>query len=126
MMWALAALLLVQPVLQDQGNLRLVAVGPEQPVTWVVDGHEAGVTAAREPLVVPVGAGPHAIVARTGHAGPWQVVVRLDTPGPGISYVPAWTAESAGEPAARVIPGLPVMLVALAVVVAAWSQSKRP
>ncbi|HUR61091.1 MAG TPA: hypothetical protein VM286_01835 [Candidatus Thermoplasmatota archaeon] len=126
MIWAIAALLLVQPVLEQEGTLRLVAAGPEAPVTWIVDGREAGTVAAREPLAVPVAAGPHAVVARTEHAGAWQVVVRLETPGPGISYVPAWTAASPGESPPRMVPGLSPRLVAAAVAVAAWSQSKRP
>ena len=126
MIWAVAALLLVQPVLHEEGTLRLVAVGPTVPVTWIVDGHEVGTVAAREALSVPASAGAHAVVARTDHTGAWQMVVRLDTPGPGIAYAPAWTAASAGDQAPRVVPGLPPLLVAAAVVAAAWTQSKRP
>lgn len=126
MMWAVAALLLVQPVLEEPGDLRLVATGPPGPVEWLVDGQEAGRTAAREALTVAAAAGPHAVVARTAHAGPWQVVVRLDAPGPGIAYTPAWTASSPGE-GPRPIPGLSAPLLALAVLAAAAGlRAKRP
>jgi hypothetical protein len=125
MMWALASLLLVQPILEEPGTLRLVATGPPGPVAWLVDGHEVGSAAARQPLSVQAGAGPHAVVARTERSGPWQVVVRLDQPGPGIAYTPAWTATSPGD-APRVVPGLSVALVGAALAAAAWAQSKRP
>jgi hypothetical protein len=125
MMWALAALLLVQPVLDEPGTLRLVATGPPGPVAWVVDGRSVGSSAAREAVSVQVGAGPHAVVASAEHKGPWQVVVRLDQPGPGIAYTPAWTASSAGD-GPRVIPGAGAPWVAAAVALAAWAQSKRP
>ncbi|MEA3203295.1 MAG: Penicillin-Binding Protein C-terminus Family [Thermoplasmata archaeon] len=125
MMWALAALLLVQPVLEEPGTLRLVATGPPGPVEWLVDGQSVGSAAAREPIAVQAGPGPHAGVARASHSGPWQVVVRLDKPGPGIAYAPAWTASSAGD-GPRVIPGLSLGVVGAALAAAAWAQSKRP
>lgn len=126
MMLAVAALLLVQPVLEEPGTLRLVATGPPGPVEWIVDGKEVGATPSREALTVPVEAGPHAVVARTAHTGPWQVMVRLDAPGPGIAYTPAWTASSHGD-GPRVIPGATAPLLALAVVTAAAGlRAKRP
>lgn len=123
MIWAFAALLLVQPTLEAPGTLRLVATGPQE-VTWIVDGREVATTTAREATLVEVPAGPHAVVARTGHQGPWQVVVRLDRPGPGISYVPAWSAASPGE--VQIVPETAAALTAAALVLAAWAQSKRP
>ena len=125
MMWVLAALLLVQPVLEQPGTLRLVATGPPGPVEWLVDGREAGSTPARQPLAVPAAAGPHVVVARTARTGPWQVVVRLDAPGPGIAYAPAWTASSTGD-GPRVIPGPAAPLLAGVVALAAWARAKRP
>lgn len=124
--WALAALLLVQPVLDEPGTLRLVAAGPPGPVEWIVDGREAGTTAAREALAVPVAAGAHAVVARTEGTGPWQVTARLDPPGPGIAYAAAWTASSSRGDGPVVIPGAGAPLAAAAILLAALAQSKRP
>lgn len=126
MTWALAALLLVQPVLEEPGTLRMVAAGPSGPVDWIVDGREVGATRSREPLALEVGAGPHAVVARTEHRGAWQVVVRLDRPGPGIAYVPAWSASSPGEPDVRVVAGPAAAPLGVAFAIAAWARSKRP
>jgi hypothetical protein len=125
MIWAVAALLLVQPVLEEPGTLRLVATGPPGPVEWSLDGQEVGATPARQALTVQAAAGPHTVVARTGQTGPWQVVARLDAPGPGIAYASAWTASSAGD-GPRVIPGASAAALGAALALAAWAQAKRP
>jgi DNA-binding transcriptional LysR family regulator len=123
--WAFAALLLLQPVVEEAGTLRLVASGPTQPVTWLVDGAQAGTTLQRVPLEVQVGLGAHVVVAQTTHKGAWQVVARMEVAGPGIAYAPAWTAASSGD-GPKVIPGPAAGVLAIAVVAAAWMQSKRP
>jgi hypothetical protein len=125
MMWAVAALLLVQPALEGPGTLRIVATGPPGPIAWLVDGEEVGETPARQALAVPLGAGPHAVVARTERTGPWQIVARLETPGPGIAYASAWTASSPGD-LPRAIPGPLPVGVACCLLAVAWRQSKRP
>jgi hypothetical protein len=125
MIWALAALLLLQPALQEPGAVRLVATGPIQPITWIVDGVEAGTTGQQQAFTVALQAGEHAVVARTAHRGPWQVMARLDTPGPGIAYTLAWTAASTGE-GPKVIPGTSALQLVTGLAVAVWAQSKRP
>ncbi|MCA1819706.1 MAG: hypothetical protein LC620_06635 [Halobacteriales archaeon] len=125
MMWAVAALLLVQPVLEEPGTLRMAATGPPGQIEWLVDGQVVGATPAREALTVAAGAGPHAVVARTEHTGPWRVMVRLDAPGPGIAYVPAWTASSPGD-GPRVIPGPSAALLAGVLALVAGVRAKRP
>lgn len=125
MMWVLAGLLLVQPALEQPGSLRLVATGPPGQVDWLLDGQEVGHTTARQPLTVAAGAGPHAVVARTGRTGPWQIVVRPDQPGPGLAYTPAWTASSPGD-GPRVVPGPAASLLAAVVLLAAGVRAKRP
>ena len=124
MIWAVAALLVLQPVLDEAGTLRLVAVGPPK-VAWAIDGRPVGTAGPREPIEVQVAAGGHTVTASTNHTGPWQVLARLDPRGPGIAYAPAWTASSPGH-APRLVPGPAIGLLLLVLVAAAIAQSKRP
>lgn len=103
---ALAAALLLQPVLAEEGDLRLVAVGTGgHRVEWTLDGHHVASTADGEAATVPAGAGPHELWAVSGAEGAWRALARPDgAAAGGAGAVPAWSAlhapaEPAGPPA---------------------------
>ncbi len=127
MMWFIAASLLLQPVLAEPTDVRLVATGTgEQPVEWHVDGRRLAVTNDSEPATVRLPAGAHDLWAVTSHDGSWQVLARPDhVPGPGIHEVPAWTAHHQGHHASGPVLW-PWLAVAAGVVAVARRRPKRP
>lgn len=108
----LAAALLLQPVLAEDGALRLVAVGTgPEPVEWTLDGEVVARTADGEAARVNATAGPHELWASSGARGAWRALARPDDPPPGggVHPVAAWTAvHEAEEPAGRHAWLLPV------------------
>jgi hypothetical protein len=102
---AFLAVLLLNPVLEEPSALRMVAVGTgPEPVEWLLDGRVVATTLDGEAVTVQAGPGEHEVVARSRAAVRWTALVRSEPLGPGMSYVPAWTAEwdggSVGLPAA--------------------------
>lgn len=111
----LLAVLLLHPVLDHDGDLRLVAAGTgEDDITWHVDGVRVGTVGDREPLVVAVAAGAHDVSATSPATGRWTALARPEGTPDGAQYVAAWTATHEAEPAparsARQVPWLPVGL----------------
>lgn len=130
---ALAVVLLLQPVLEADGPLRLVAadVGDAE-VVWSLDGIEVARTRDREAAVVEVAGGPHELRAASTAQGAWMAMARPDGAGEGATFVPGWVAvhepgaaslgtkaDAAGA-APRAWPSVPLMLAAGALLLAAW------
>ena len=89
----LAAVLVLNPVLAEDGDLRLVATGVEgHKVTWTLDGEAVAVTGDREAAVVAATAGAHEVRATSLAQGRWHAVARIDGVAEGAAYVPAWSA----------------------------------
>ncbi len=115
--------LVLHPVLDAEGPVRLVAVGVgDEPVRWVVDHAWAGTTRDGEPLGVRLGAGPHVVEAQSAAAGAWQALARPDPEGASWQAVPAWTARL--EPG-HAVPALPsaILVAALALCAAIAKRS---
>lgn len=90
---ALLVVLLLQPVFEEDGTLRLVATGVgSDEVVWSVDGREVGRTHDREALEVALDAGAHNVTAASKAQGDWQAVGRKGGVADGAAFVPAWTA----------------------------------
>lgn len=125
---ALVAVLLLQPALDADGPVRLVASGVgDDPVVWTLDGVEVARTQDREAAVVAVPAGLHDLRASGPAARAWMALARPDGAGEGATYVPAWTA--ANDPAASAPgpdeaglhgPSLGASLAVVALLLAAW------
>jgi hypothetical protein len=97
----LAAALLLQPVLAEDGPLRLVAVGTgPEPVEWTLDGEVVARTADGEAARIDVAAGPHDLWAASAARGRWRVLARPDPApaGGGAEAVAAWAAVHEPEP----------------------------
>lgn len=98
MIWMLAILVL-HPVLEDDGALRLVSDGTgDRDVAWRLDGELVATTWDGEPASIQVEAGRHELRASSEETGAWQIMARPDPPGPGARYVPAWTARAEAMP----------------------------
>jgi class 3 adenylate cyclase len=97
---ALAAALLLQPVLAEDGPLRLVAVGTgDHPVEWTLDGRPVARTGDGEAARVEASAGPHELWASSAARGHWRVLARPDPAVlGGAEPVAAWTAVHEAEP----------------------------
>lgn len=129
----LVATLMLQPFLAEPGPLRLVAVGTgPDTVEWSLDGAVVATTRDGEAAHVNASAGEHSIVARTAHEGPWSALVRSEPAGPGIEYVPAWTAHwDAPVTSASRVPaqGLPLAPMGAGLLLAgaalAWRRMAR-
>ncbi len=120
-MIALAVVLVLSPVLAEDGDLRLVATGVgDDEVVWLVDGFEMARSHDREAVIVPVTAGVHDLQAHSNATTRWQAMARPDPQVEGAAYVPAWTAiheppvpDAGGRAWLR--PSLPLALGGLAV-----------
>lgn len=118
-MMALAVVLLLNPVLADDGDLRLVASGVgDHEVVWVLDGVVVARTADREAVTLPVPSGSHELQAHSNATTRWQAVARPDPDAPGATYVPAWTALHEPTLANRPVPAWsqPTLALGLAAV----------
>ncbi len=91
----LAVALLLLPVLDEPGPVRVVAAGTgEEPVSWVLDGIQVATTADRQAARLNLTAGPHELWAVSGAEGDWYALARPEPEaGDGAVYVPAWTAH---------------------------------
>lgn len=127
------AVLLLQPVLADDGPLRLVAadVGDEE-VTWTLDGVEVARTGDREAVVVNVSAGVHELRASGPERGPWHALARPDGTADGAAFVAGWSAShdpvprtGDGSPWWSWLPPLHLALGAAALVLLAWPARAR-
>ena len=129
MMW-LAAVLLLQPVLAEEGEVRLVAAGVgRDEVVWHVDGVEIARTGDREAATAFLAAGEHEVAAHGPAGARWQALARLDGPAAGAAYVPAWTAVHEPVDAPRGsgaidLSAWPVALAVAAVGLAAWPRRR--
>lgn len=120
----IAAALLLQPVLAEDGDLRLVAVGTGgDEVTWTLDGRTVATTRDGEAAAIPASAGPHDLWATSEAQGPWRVLARPDgAVAGGAGPVPAWTAVNV-EPGES---GPPAWLWPVATLAAALLALVRP
>ena len=90
----MVAVLILHPVLAEEGPLRLVAVGTGADVVeWSIDGTVVANTTHGVAAAVQVTAGEHTVVARTVHRASWTALVRSEPRTAGIEHVPAWTAH---------------------------------
>jgi hypothetical protein len=106
--------LLLNPVLAEDGQLRIVAVGAD--VEWHLDGAPIAETQDGQPALVEVAAGEHELWAVSDDHGSWQAMVRVEPePAAGVAYVPAWSARHAVEREDGGLPGWTIP-AALAVV----------
>jgi hypothetical protein len=128
-MMLLAAVLVLQPVLAEDGDLRLVAAGVgDDPVVWTLDGVEVARTADREAAVVNVSAGVHELRASSAATGAWHALARPDGLADGAAFVPGWSARHEPEPSPGGadgsrwdrLPPLPLALGATALLLLAW------
>lgn len=127
MMWMLAASLLLQPVLAEDADLRLVATGVgDASVEWHLDGARIAVTRDGEAATVQLDAGAHELWAVTRHDGSWNALARPDPTGvDGFEPVVAWTAEHDASSSAH--DALPWLIGGVAaVVLLAPRRPKRP
>jgi hypothetical protein len=117
------AVLLLHPVLDAAGPVRLVAAGTgDEPVRWVVDGRLLATTADGEATDVVLSAGGHEVKAESAATGDWRALARADPSGREWRAVPAWSASHASAP----IPGPAVPLLALTFLGASsWVQARR-
>lgn len=127
-MIALVAVLLLQPVLAEDGPVRVVAsgVGGDE-VVWTLDGAEVGRTADREALVLDVEAGAHDLRAASAARGTWHALARPDGTADGAAFVPGWSAthEATPRPSSGDGPGIPPLPLTLglaAAVLLAWPR----
>lgn len=134
----LAAALLLQPALAEDGALRLVAVGTgPEPVEWTLDGEVVARTADGEAARVNASAGAHELWAASGARGTWRALARPDfsPDGGGAQPVAAWTAVHEAEPAppaghAWLLPvgaaaGSAALLVRPRSLLQRWSRRRR-
>lgn len=126
---AAVVVLLLHPVLEDDGPVRLVAAGVgETEVRWTVDGVEVALTRDREAAVLVLAAGAHEVRVAGPADRPWQALARPDGAADGAAYVPAWSA--AHEPAAKDperqggVPPLPLALALAAAVLLLWPNRR--
>lgn len=117
MMWLVAAMLLLQPALDDAQEVRLVATGTGgERVEWHLDGERIAVTSDGEAAIVGMPEGSHRLWAVTNHDGAWSAMARPDSvAGEGAHFVPSWTAhhparESGFEPIPWVLGAVGLML----------------
>lgn len=117
------ATLVLHPVLDEAGPVRLVATGlGDEPVLWRVDGQAVGTTADGEAKVVRLSEGAHVVEAQSAATGAWQALARSDPQGDGWSAVPAWHGE---HPAAQPIPGESTVALGVALAGAAlWARRR--
>jgi hypothetical protein len=101
-----AAAVLLQPVLADDGPLRVVAVGTgDDPVDWTLDGRLVATTADGEAASVPASSGPHELWATSRSDAAWRALARPDPSSPGgAAAVPAWTAVNVPAASDRALP----------------------
>lgn len=97
MMPLVAAMLVLQPILDEATPLRLATTGTgDLRVEWWLDGALVAETWDGQAATIQVGSGMHALTAQTTHLGPWAALARPEPAGPGIAYVPAWSGRSEG------------------------------
>lgn len=126
----LASALLLQPVLDADMDLRLVASGTGgHPVHWYLDGERVATTTSGEATTVAFAAGSHDVWATTEYDGTWRALARPTGPvgGGQVGYVDGWSAAHEAETG----PGFtaaPVILALAGFGVAAWGRfrPKRP
>ena len=100
-MIALVAVLVLHPVLDADGPVRVVATGVDgHEVVWLLDGQEVARTGEREAATLQVPAGPHELRAVSNATGRWTAMARPDGEAAGAAYVPAWSATHDGSPLA--------------------------
>lgn len=126
----LAAVLVLQPVLLEDGPLRVVASGVgDDEVVWTLDGVEVARTLDREAAVVHVAAGAHELRATSTAQGAWHALARPDGAAEGAAFVPGWSATH--DPVDREpddarwwgrMPPLPLALGALALMLLVWPE----
>lgn len=111
---AALAILVLSPVLDEPGPLRLVAVGTEaEPVEWWLDGVAVANTTDGVSASVQATAGEHTVTARSMARQGWSALVRSEPRTTALQPVPAWTATwEGGAPTDVASPALP-----------AWSAS---
>lgn len=102
----LAAAVLLQPVLAEDGPLRLVAVGTgDDVVDWTLDGRLVATTGDGEAASVAASAGPHELWATSRSDAAWRALARPDGASPGgATAVPAWTAVNVPSEPATALP----------------------
>lgn len=93
MIW-LMAILMVQPVFDEPGTMRLVS---DAEVEWHVDGELVGTTIAQEALELPVEAGEYEVIAKSEATGKWTILARPAVASEGATFVPSWTAHQTGS-----------------------------
>jgi hypothetical protein len=93
MMW-LFAILIVQPVFDEAGTMRLVS---DADAEWHVDGELVGHTTSQEAFELPVSAGEHEVIAKSDTNGKWTILARQTTASEGATFVPSWTAHQTGS-----------------------------
>lgn len=97
MIW-IAAVLVLQPMLEHEGTLRLATTGTGlSDVEWLLDGKVVGTTRDAQALDTHAAAGPHTLVARTESKAEWHAMARLQPDAPGVLFVPAWSAHHDAE-----------------------------
>jgi hypothetical protein len=95
---AALAILVLAPVLDEPGPLRLVAVGTgDAVVEWSLDGLPVANTTDGVAATIQAPAGEHTVTARSKATGRWTALVRPDPQGAGLQSVPAWTATWEGS-----------------------------
>jgi hypothetical protein len=116
-------MILLEPVLDEPGTLRLVGDGT--PIHWSLDGQSLGWASGAEPVEVQAGAGRHEVWAEGA-----QVRLALARAEPSGSldarWVPAWTEAAPAQPAPLALPRWLLPLALLGAGVGVMRRSKAP
>ncbi len=128
-MIAVVAILLLQPVLAEDGPLRIAASGVDgHEVAWTLDGVEVARTTDREAAVIQVPAGAHELRAASSARGAWHALARPDGAADGAAFVPAWSATHEATPpdgaSGRGVPPVPLVLGLASAILLAWPRRR--
>ena len=112
MIWGLAVALVLYPVMDEDGSLRVVATGlADESANWYLDGHLVATTTDRQAAKIWASAGVHELVATAG-PDQWLAMARHDPPvATGALYVDSWTARAPDDAVSSILdmpdPGAP-------------------
>ncbi len=93
----LMAILVLQAVVDEPADLRLVAQGPENsPFTWHLPNGTTETAGSGEPVVLGVAAGTHLFWVEGPDDHDWVALARPESYGGGVAHVEAWVAHHRG------------------------------
>jgi len=122
-------MIVLAPVLDDPGDLRVVATGTgDEAITWSLDGVQVAQTHDREAAAFHAGAGRHRLTAQSPSRTAWMAMARLVPRGDGFALAPSWSGHASGQPPVVIPSGSAAAALGLALLLArGWGRhSKGP